>query len=722
MNVSGEEISVPTKEDEEYSVDNLLRCSYRFLQQTAKALNLPSNVKKVYLVDLIHTKKYRSPQEVDLLIKKVRLERNQNAMVRKKAKRRKKHVQSMEVSSTSDSTSPPITSTPKRQIQVTHYSPEQQSPLKYPQNVGSRIPTSSSDRVLRSFNRVKKPSYLLNNTLFGLIKSGTETRTETRVNVVKEKYRKIDRVCVARSIANLKGDQEVLTHRSVQTSPRPKLRIQRRISGIYPLNNDISTVTIRRADGTLTKLNAIIQKPALTNRQEIINEIRNSPLLSVEPRPVTPETNYSSQRSIEQPHQDYFTPEFNVNSYNHTEEYSEYYHKKIRAEQVRSRRESVRCVDNECTLPRINEVFSNFSSMYYNDLAQPIYVQVNEPEIAPIPFYISDPCLQHSGPMILEKFYNLKNIMLTSQPPIRRTTTKTYTVFSTPLIVTSLHVAYSAVQPSPLEHNQYDTASMEGSQTSQHYTDPDQEIPRVQDFFRSYRCQEDNMHDSSAADFRSSSEETLNYQELGAISLPETQMVEDALELISQDGDYMERIGMDEKMQCILCDWAGPRFILEFHIRKEHASEILICSRPEVSITYSLGRLASSRRWLSRLLDHAGVLYVLLAKYEDPDCFMAALATLSELDTLKSGSMTIYNKVTGEPYTWKGEIPELPFSMTYDLDLDCFKLELSRMDLLPNSANLRLLNRELVIDSPSKVVVGQPELDNINISVIVNIF
>ncbi|XP_026731074.1 uncharacterized protein LOC113496148 isoform X2 [Trichoplusia ni] len=711
MDVSGEEISVPIKEDEEYSLNNLKRCSYRFLQQTAKALSLPSNVKKVYLVDLIHTKKYRSPQEVDLLVKKVRLERNQSSMVRKKAKRRKKHVQSMEVSSTSNSTSPPITSTPKRHVLVTHYSPEQNSPLKYPQTASRIVPTNSSDRVLRSFNRVKKPSYLVNNTIFGFIKTGTEARKETRVNIVKEKYRKFDRICVTKSAASWKNDQEVLTHRSVQTSPRPKLRIQRRISGIYPLNNEIPNVTIRRADGTLTKLNAIIQKQAPNyNRQEIINDIRNSPLLSIEPRPVSPEQNYQ-QRPVQQ---NLYTPDLNSNCYKENDVYSEYYHKKIRAEQVRSRRESVMC-DSEGTLPRINEVFSNFNNMYYNDLTQPIYVQVHEPEIASIPIYISDPCLQHQGPIILEKFYNLKNIMLTSQPPIRRTTTKTNTVFSTPLIVTPLHVAYSAVQPSPPVRNNYDTASMADSQQ---YTDPDQETPRVQDFFRNFRCQEEQMH----ADFRCSSEETLTYQELGAISLPEKQMVEDALELISQDGDYMERIGMDEKMQCILCDWAGPRFILEFHIRKEHASDILPCCRPDVSITYSLGRLASSRRWLARLLDHAGALYVLLAKYEDPDCFMAALATLSELDTLKSGSMTIYNKVTGEPYTWKGEISELPFSMDYDLDLDCFKLELSRMDLLPNSANLRLLNRELVIDSSSKVVVGQPELDNINISVIVNIF
>jgi hypothetical protein len=31
--------------------------------------------------------------------------------------------------------------------------------------------------------------------------------------------------------------------------------------------------------------------------------------------------------------------------------------------------------------------------------------------------------------------------------------------------------------------------------------------------------------------------------------------------------DYMERIGMDLKIQCVLCAWAGPRFILEHHIR-----------------------------------------------------------------------------------------------------------------------------------------------------------
>lgn len=73
---------------------------------------------------------------------------------------------------------------------------------------------------------------------------------------------------------------------------------------------------------------------------------------------------------------------------NQSEEYAVYYHKKIRAEQVRSmrNREPAKC-ETECTLPKINEVFSKFNSVYCRDVTQPIYVQVDsEPEIGKLHF------------------------------------------------------------------------------------------------------------------------------------------------------------------------------------------------------------------------------------------------------------------------------------------------------------------------------------------------
>lgn len=101
-------------------------------------------------------------------------------------------------------------------------------------------------------------------------------------------------------------------------------------------------------------------------------------------------------------------------------------------------------------------------------------------------------------------------------------------------------------------------------------------------------------------------------------------------------------------------------------------------------------------------------------------CTKQALS--NEDDIPITGSITTYNKVTGEPFTWKGNVDQLPPILTYENDPDGLKLELSRMDLLPNSANLKLLNRELVKKSPNKVVVGQPELDSICISLVVKLY
>ncbi|XP_028177513.1 uncharacterized protein LOC114365194 [Ostrinia furnacalis] len=93
-------------------------------------------------------------------------------------------------------------------------------------------------------------------------------------------------------------------------------------------------------------------------------------------------------------------------------------------------------------------------------------------------------------------------------------------------------------------------------------SDPD--VPARRDY-RTQPVEELNTSDSSIERPQSQGVES------SAATIPE--MVEDALEIISQDGDYMERIGMDVRVQCILCSWAGPRFILEYHIRKEKLTD-----------------------------------------------------------------------------------------------------------------------------------------------------
>ncbi|CAH2098156.1 unnamed protein product [Euphydryas editha] len=96
-------------------------------------------------------------------------------------------------------------------------------------------------------------------------------------------------------------------------------------------------------------------------------------------------------------------------------------------------------------------------------------------------------------------------------------------------------------------------------------------------------------------------------------------------------------------------------------------------------------------------------------------------SSLSTEPVQKFGSITIYNKVSGEPFSWSGHIqPLAPDS--FENDASCLKVELSRLDLLPNSANLKLINRELVTDSPSKVIIGQPMLNDIHLILFVKIF
>ncbi|KAI8423788.1 hypothetical protein MSG28_012806, partial [Choristoneura fumiferana] len=58
--------------------------------------------------------------------------------------------------------------------------------------------------------------------------------------------------------------------------------------------------------------------------------------------------------------------------------------------------------------------------------------------------------------------------------------------------------------------------------------------------------------------------------------------------------DYMERMGMDIRMQCILCNWAGPKIILEYHIRK--TSRVLDSTARYVRFVRKLRALEEEQR------------------------------------------------------------------------------------------------------------------------------
>ncbi|XP_047036430.1 putative uncharacterized protein DDB_G0291812 [Helicoverpa zea] len=1023
-------------EGNEEEAKNLEICSYRYLQQVAKSMSLPSNVKRVWLIKLINAKKYGTQQAVEELVRQVRQERQQLSQARKKTNksRKKSNVQqSTEISSTGNSLSPPITTTPThRRHVIIRYSPERHSPKKYPENIStSRYNLNRSDRVLRSCNRVKKPSYLLNNTLYNLLNgSDTEDGSEVYNTVDVEKTNEVRGY--PKKSDGWKNPHVPLT-KNVHTSPPPRSGVQRRISGIYPLHTEevkVPSVAIRRPDGTITKLRAIIQKPMpqrkYSNDRKTYNT--NSSLLRTEPsdwsytvtttpqfthsstyrssnmRESTPNINYrqsnfeaethndkqsyntssllrteatdrsytvttkpqltynsdypssnmrestsnlsyrqsnleaethnnkqscninsllrtepsdwsytvsttpqftcsspypssnmrestpniyyrqsnleaetrndkqsyntsslmrteaadrsytvttkphityntaypSSNKKVTETHNDrqtyntsssllrteannwsvttkpqmtyskaypssnntykpsnlasesqnlnnrpssfttapnysfrssntseivhsmcngtsnmaqmtpsinyrtpnnsiVNTPENNSNSSNssssnssksnsseetdisngykdESDEYSEYCHKKIRRRKMRSSRkkEMVKSGENEGRLPKIDEAFTKFNNVYSRDVSQPLYVHVEVPEPETVQnTYIPEPT-SYQGSSTLEKFYNIK----TATAPLLQiyTPSKTTTVYSTPIITTAKQIS-KTIHDETISHvglePDRDTIAIVPRDNQQYYM-TEEASPR--DFFGDFGNLQGR---NSSEDFGRSSVETIasQEQELGAnVTIPE--MVEDALELISQDGDYMERMGMDIRMQCILCNWAGPKMLFEYHIRKEHASEIIECSGKEWLATYSLGGLRG-RAWSHRVLAGGAALYVLSARYQQPECFMAALSTLSEDDPRKRASLTVYNKLTGEPFTWLGDVPEIDADMDVPTGL---RVSLPKVDLLPNSANLQLLDRQLVMRSPSNAIVGQPDLDNIHINLAIKIY
>ncbi|KOB74441.1 Cell division protein FtsZ [Operophtera brumata] len=89
-------------------------------------------------------------------------------------------------------------------------------------------------------------------------------------------------------------------------------------------------------------------------------------------------------------------------------------------------------------------------------------------------------------------------------------------------------------------------------------------------------------------------------------------------------------------------------------------------------------------------------------------------------DIPKRGRITVYNKISGKPYTFEGEIKVIPDSMPYEYGLECLTLDIASLDLIPNSAILQLINRQLV-GVPVKAVVGQTKLKSVEMVVYVKL-
>ncbi|XP_063543004.1 uncharacterized protein LOC134751509 [Cydia strobilella] len=291
---------------------------------------------------------------------------------------------------------------------------------------------------------------------------------------------------------------------------------------------------------------------------------------------------------------------------------SVYYHKKIRAEQVRERRNTL---NTRCELPRINEAFGQFrGNDVRHDVTQPLHVQVSEESER----ILNYPQFAKRNTSLLETLYNFKSQFLTNQPLLQlATTTNTKCVYSTPTVATAAPQRPGTTYTEPyMAFNIYVAHGRD-----QYYGNMDNS--RLNDCLKSadqdydFRCYEDPNRSSSSIG-------TAQSQDLGA-NVTISDMVEDALELISQDGDYMERMGMDVKMQCVLCNWAGPKMIVEYHIRKEHSNDIDKREKREWNITYSLGSV-HQHLWKSRVIEHESALFVLSVKYDQTGCLLATLA------------------------------------------------------------------------------------------------
>ncbi|CAH2058283.1 unnamed protein product, partial [Iphiclides podalirius] len=621
-------------EDEEtYSKKTLHHCSYRHLQQLAKSMGLPCNIKKVYLIELIRAKKFSSESEVKSIVQRVKMERQHLAQVRKSYK--KANIKNEDNIYYKKPQSPPITSTPKRTGVTMHCSPDlHQAIIRYKQKqslarVAQRTYPSpklqnGSDRVLRSFN-VKTNNrnagiFNVQKTVLGVIKAQSRgSPEETQIEIVSHegnmpKFNLTAKCLVKKHKPGILGSSTANSDRIYENRQMlqandnkisPPAKRERTVSGIYPLSSK----------ETPNKY-GYLQSVGLRGRDD--KEIQNNLDVS------NHQLNVRANENIEDLH-------------------SVYYHKKIRAEQIRCNRffnPREQFVEDD-RLPKINEVFTQF-----RDVTQPLYVQVSEDsESVDIhPVYAPR---NNTNTGMLENIYNFRTHRSWLRPA------------ETGLGVSRLGEFYTQDTNSP---------------------------------------------------------------EPGCASIPE--MVEDALEIISQDGDYMERIGMDVRVPCMLCSWAGPMVMLEYHIKKEHSDQIYKENKNEWNITFTLGSLVHCQLCLSHVVEYDSTLYILSAKYEDPDCFMASISTLnSEGNAQRLGSITVYNKVTGEPHLWQGPVRPLDLQHPQPAQVgQCLKVGLSRLDLLPNSANLKLLNRELVNDSPCKVVVGHPELNDIHIILFVKIF
>ncbi|XP_045519879.1 uncharacterized protein LOC123711367 [Pieris brassicae] len=616
--------------------DELQKCSYRDLQLLSKHYGLPSNYKKLYLIQLIIARKMGLEESVTTIIEKVRKERQR--MKHSKNRTRKSQMKTKKL----QTFSPPITATPKlklaRNVIENHIS-------KYNtrQSLLARLMNADTPKNIDAHKTLKQ----YENLSVRNFQRKTNQLVGEQIHKVKLTSQCIMKRQVNSDIIMRKDNVKVMYNTSAtQTiAPLPAKR-QRILSGIYPINpNPIvrlqkGDLTLRRNDGTVSKVNAFIQeKPPPTS--EIIRDVlqdleRNNSENNLIHRNMSIDSAYcEANTSIE------------------TNDGIEilYYEKRVEQTKYETYKED--------RLPKIADVFSKFNN---RDYGQQLFVQVSaESEEGSYSTYMPQTIVQT---IQLETIYNFKSLFTNSsllQISTKSKTTctnSTVTIMSTKVYPTSTVISHNA-------YPRYDVNYANG-----------------RDHVDMLLCKEPMQQPDNSDYLNNNIAESTSFDRNGGnVTIPE--MVEDALEVISQDEEYMKCVDIDTKINCVLCNWCGPGIVVDYHIQKIHENEIMKQLTNDWNITFTLGALVQEPLWCSRVLEYESIFYVLSAKYEEPDVFMATLTSHSTDFTFKTGSITVFNKTTGEPFTWEGEIKCLSPDWPYTKNISGLKINLSKLDLMP---------------------------------------
>ncbi|XP_045762439.1 uncharacterized protein LOC123865447 [Maniola jurtina] len=669
-------------ESKEVYIKNLEGFTYRNLQQIAKTLSLPSNFKKVYLIELIIAKKYKSEAEVQNIIDRVRQERLNQSKGKKRSRGKPKktkaqgQAQKTLAARNEVSYSPPISETPKRLSSYRHDSPDilAITPINpkrnlldtvNPHNRNSNV--AATDRVLRSYSlQSERPNYELTSDIQEL-KTQCCSSTNTKLKVIEQttkcyvRKRKADDLLKPNFLISNGGE----TAQAIVPANR-QIMYPGQSEEIVPRILSTKNVSIRRSDGSYTQINAVIQKrnaisPKKNNYNTKSPEITSQDKTDVNiSEDLINSDNNNCFNIIKYPDATGISPikctgTKMIGNNNHKENSSA---SDIQLVDYEKTREKQSKDQRNVPLPKICDVFPQFS--YMRDPTQPIYVQVGSEAIYNVPSYPTN-VDRSTIDTPLEPLFNMQ----TKTPPRQSNVDNTSLVFT--------------VQTVPTATTLPDPAGPAGGAlnvTSPLVDDNNNDNPDLNMFIQEFS----QLCDPKMTDWSSSSSDMPN----ATYTLSEK--FEHALEIICNDSDYMESIGMSEPVECVFCGWAGPILMLDCHIRKDHACSIYKMDKSEWNITYTLKSIIQCGVWLHRVIEYDQTLYLLSVKYERPGFFVATFALLS-LDLLVPNenivTMTLFNKRTGEPFSWTGDVPNFPPGSPSDDGANGLKIKLNLLDLKP---------------------------------------